>query len=258
MNTTKERIHWVDIAKGLLILLLLVHHFCSATKGSIIPNSDFGFVWKWQFVFTAFFMQAFLFMSGFCSNFMAPVDVFFKKLIKQLVVPFVFFELIVCVYRIPYNQYSIQAVFDYWVESGGTHYWFLNALILSKVYIFIFLRFYKNESHLVLSSLILLAIAVFLNDYDIGSNFLCFRQSLGSIFFVALGFFVKNRQKLLEKKRLMWGGIIYVFALFFLFVVLGKRPPVFTAGMGVKMISLTVFLVTSVTGIMAFTFTVKK
>jgi fucose 4-O-acetylase-like acetyltransferase len=201
----KERIHWVDIAKGLLILLLLIHHFGSAIKGSIIPKEDFSFVGAWQFVFTAFFMQAFLFMSGFCSSFTTPVDVFLKKLLKQLIVPFCFFELITCTYWSSSDRFSIHAVLDYWIESGGTHYWFLNALILSKVYIYIFLRLYKNEYSLIISSLLLLIVAIVLNDYDIGYNFFCFRQSLGSIFFVALGFFVKSRQELFEKS-LKWGG----------------------------------------------------
>lgn len=74
---TKERLHWVDVAKGLLIILLLVHHFSSATRRTGISSDQFWFVTCWQIIYTCFFMQAFFFLSGYCSNFSHPVKLFF-------------------------------------------------------------------------------------------------------------------------------------------------------------------------------------
>lgn len=66
---SKERLHWVDVSKGILILLLLLHHFSSAKRVLGIDGDYFTFITCWQQVYTAFFMQAFMIMSGYCSNF---------------------------------------------------------------------------------------------------------------------------------------------------------------------------------------------
>lgn len=57
----KERIHWIDIAKGILILLLLIHHFRTALESNDIDISFYPFMTAWTILFTTFFMQAFFF-----------------------------------------------------------------------------------------------------------------------------------------------------------------------------------------------------
>lgn len=94
----KERIHWIDVAKGTLILLLIIHHFSPAFKLTGISQENYSFLMSWQFIFTSFFMQAFFFMSGYCSNFNKEVRPFFLSLFKQLILPFIIFELITCIY----------------------------------------------------------------------------------------------------------------------------------------------------------------
>ncbi len=210
----KERIHWVDVAKGILILLLIIHHFGSAFKITDIPKDDYGFVFFWQYVFTTFFMQAFFFMSGYCSSFNKNVKPFVLSLFKQLILPFIFFELLTCIYWSSNNGISVNNLYHYWLNSNGTHYWFLNALILAKLYIYVIVNFVNskylsNNIFLLLSSFFFLVISIALNDLDFGTNFLCIRQSLGAVFFVVLGYIAKIKNEVFEK-ALKWGGYFLV------------------------------------------------
>ena len=197
----KERIHWVDVAKGILILLLIIHHFRPAFKLDEISLADYGFVTSWQFVFTSFFMQAFFFMSGYCSNFNKEAKTFVLSLFKQLILPFIFFELLTCIYWSSSNELSVKNVYQYWVNSNGTHYWFLNALILAKLYLYVIVnsKYLSNNVFLLLSSFCFLVISIVLNDLDFGTNFLCIRQSLGAVFFVVLGYIAKLKNEVFEK-----------------------------------------------------------
>ena len=244
-----NRIHWVDIGKGILILLLLVSHFESAIKRVDIEilASDFTFVSFWQIIFRSFFMQAFLFISGFCSNFNKNTRDFSISLLKQIIVPFCVFEMFICIYWTRDIGLPLTDVFNYWVNTGGTHYWFLNALAVSKLFVFLMIRITNKDWILLVTSFLLLVAAIFLNDYDIGSNFLCIRQSLGSIFFVVLGYVVQKYPNVLDKKNrlLIW---IYPVVLL-LCVILHINIPIFAAGMNVHLKSIPVFLVLSISGI---------
>ena len=251
--TQTNRLHWVDIGKGILILLLLVHHFGSAVhRTEMINMSDFWFVTLWQPLFTAFFMQAFLFMSGFCSNFKKEPKDFIIGLLKQIIIPFLVFEFLVCIYW----SGSITKAFDFWIASGGTHYWFLNALALSKIYIYLFIRITDKNWLLLASTFLLLIVAVFFNDFDLGPNFMCLRLSVGSIFFVALGYVIKGRQELLERntKYLIWIYPLLILACFLLHI----RVPSFTAGMDVHLKVFPLFILTSISGIYIYIYICKK
>ena len=247
----KDRLHWIDIMKGLLILLLLIHHFGSVTRRlGGFPTQAFFFVYCWQDIYTCFFMQTFLFISGFCSSFSIPISVFISKLIKQLIVPFVIFEFIICIVSSALNsEVSVKAFYNYWIESNGTHLWFLNALIFSKSFIYIITRFLtKSISFLYLMSILLFVVAIIANSFDIGYNFLCIRNSFASALFVVIGYHFKNDLKLFVKLQRLG----YLFPYILLFLLMFNIPiPMLTASIGFGIKGIPVFLVTSFCGTMA-------
>ena len=89
-----KRIHYLDIAKGLLIILLLFHHYGSARRRLDVSNDFYEQYKLWQIVFTAFFMPTFFVISGYCSNFNKPFKAFFKTQFKQLLIPYITFEIL--------------------------------------------------------------------------------------------------------------------------------------------------------------------
>lgn len=249
---SKERIHWIDVAKGILILLLLIHHFTPATDYLGIDKHPFHFFYCWTIIFTCFFMQAFFFMSGYCSNFQKQARPFFYGLFKQLVVPFICFELLICIYYT--RSLDMVCVYSFWIKSEGTHLWFLNALLVSKIFVWCCVRITNKSKYLLLITLLLLVVAVGLKQFHIGSDFLCVKQSLGSAFFVALGYVCKSESFLLKIRKL--GDYFpYILLLLLLFDI---KIPTFMGSMKVTLISLPVLLATTISGTMALINVCKK
>ena len=61
----KERIHYLDITKGVLILCLMLSHFNSATQRLGVEYEWFKIINYWTPFFACFFMQCFFFISGY-------------------------------------------------------------------------------------------------------------------------------------------------------------------------------------------------
>lgn len=243
---TKKRYHWVDVAKGLLIILLLVHHFSAAARRLNLNNDQFWFVSCWQIIYTCFFMQAFFFLSGYCSNFSHSAKTFFTKLLKQLIIPFVCFQLIICVINTYEVQpFSLQAVFDYWLGVKGSSLWFLNALIVSKTIVWMCLRMNKSFQFLLVFSFVLLLLAIFLKQRDWGANFFYIRQSLAAVLFVAFGHFIKNRQDMFKYVRI--AALVFPYLLL-LMVLFGIAIPQVTVDMQVGLLSAPIFVFVSLCG----------
>ena len=252
---SKERLHWIDVSKGILILLLLLHHFSVAKRVLEIDGEYFTFITCWQKVYTAFFMQAFLIMSGYCSNFNKSSQQFWGGVIKQLVIPFIFFQFVICcISSIEKSNFTINGIFNIWISFGGTTLWFLNALIVSKIIIYYMRRNVQSVSIIFIFTLFLLLIAHTLDYFDWGTNFLCIRQSLGSVFFVYFGCMLREKDGLFSKCSQL--GYIYPYVL--LMLLLFKLPiPASTANMA-SLILVPLFVPLSISGSMAFFTLCKK
>ena len=128
-----EREKYIDIAKGLLILMVVIHHLPQVGNRLCNLNSEFlNTINSYSFVVSAFFMQAFFIITGLCSSFNKPVKQFissnFKTLIwagftlgvlESFISPTMDLSLIYTI-----NCRSIIRTFI----KYGTNYWFLSSL----------------------------------------------------------------------------------------------------------------------------------
>lgn len=84
----KERLHYIDVAKGLLILMVVWGHYellcrlCFNIKDPLVDTLD-GLEITW----VAFFMPAFFFLTGYCTNFSRPFIPFVWQSVKILLIP---------------------------------------------------------------------------------------------------------------------------------------------------------------------------
>ncbi len=126
--TTKKRISYFDIAKGVLILLLVFAHFRSAVIRIPYDSPYFEMVYGWNHIFTCFYMPAFFIISGFCSNFNKPFKEFLMSLIKKLLIPLVAFTVLTQATSAFINK---QNFFE--LLFSGAVLWFLWAMLISKL-----------------------------------------------------------------------------------------------------------------------------
>lgn len=254
----KDRLHWVDIAKGMLILMLIIHHLSSAFKLSDIDTSEFLFLTCWQPIFTTFFMPAFFIISGYCSNFSKGAVTFWLDLAKHLILPLLLFEFFTCLFWTfvaHKDNITFGDVLSFWIRNNGTHFWFLNALIFSKIILWMFHKICKSLPILMFMTFFLLATGVLCNQLEVGSNFLYIRHSFVATFFVATGFLLKNNSGLSKYLDLLGVGFPYMLLLLYMF---HRHIPVYTANMNVSIQELPIFIVLSIGGTMALFSLAKK
>lgn len=145
-----ERIDWIDSAKGLGILLVMLGH--CYMEG------------KFTFWFYSFHMALFFFLSGYTFRVKEKYIYFFVKKIRTLLVPYVFFVVITMVFNgslaiIYGSTYDIIEILKlYLVQNRYTLLWFITCLFLSEQCMFalekIFLRREYNNLIWLISGII--------------------------------------------------------------------------------------------------------
>lgn len=134
-----KRIEYIDFAKGILIVLVVVDHVYWMINGSGTPKYEELYLWynfrKW---FQPWYMAAFFFLSGMVVNYNKPFISFLKRNIQTLIVPSISFS-IIC-----YSIENIKSVFtinflygllDCLLSLGS--YWFLISLFFAKIIMYV-------------------------------------------------------------------------------------------------------------------------
>lgn len=123
----KIRITYIDIAKGILIMLVLYDHlpdvyeYVLQGQNEIIHTID-----QSQWVYKCFFMPAFFVITGMCSSFNKPFRQFLISNFKSLIIPNVVFTLVGAIPQVGLSTFKM--ILLYFGE-----YWFLTSLFVSKV-----------------------------------------------------------------------------------------------------------------------------
>lgn len=130
----KERIHWVDIMKGLLILLVVFHHIPQNAISQGFSN-DFWISYddlKWYYC--CWFMASFFIATGLCSNFNKPFIVFLKTSFKTIILPAIAIHSFLDIVSLIHEGFSLKLFFipiKRFLLLGND--WFLTSLFLSRL-----------------------------------------------------------------------------------------------------------------------------
>lgn len=120
-NVIMERLCYIDATKGILILLVIAGHvpFAMVKLGGI-PSSAISLWGEINYnTFASFYMASFFFITGYCSNFNKPLDVFIKDNLATLILP--------CLLLSSPTNWFIMALFlskllYYWINRLGKKY----------------------------------------------------------------------------------------------------------------------------------------
>ncbi len=81
----KERFHYIDVSKGLLMILVVYAHLCGF--GAVKDNTVIIGIRYSVNTFLSFYMPCFFVITGICSNFRKPFKSFIVGNIKSLILP---------------------------------------------------------------------------------------------------------------------------------------------------------------------------
>ena len=244
----KNRIAYFDIAKGILIILLVFAHFRSAAVRMPYDSPYFSMVYNWNCIFTCFYMPAFFIISGYCSNFSKPLRVFLKSLFKTLLIPFVSFTIINQATVAIYNGTSfLDQMWQNILEGGGL--WFLQAMIIAKMLFYALKRLRVSSSlnggGYLIVFLMLMVVGVGLNQWKIGNNLFFLNHALIASFWIAIGQWLKEHPTIYEK---MVDASVYVYPI----VALASffKCPSLTASISISLLTIPLHIIYSLVGTM--------
>lgn len=253
MKEISSRIAYFDIAKGVLIILLVISHIASAEGRLSYENPYFNNLFNSFRLFRTFYMPAFFVISGLCSSFRKPPKPFFYGILRQLVIPLLVFGIIssalddVLIYHNGIGHAIIRFL---------THFdtlWFLQALIVSKLILYFLLRHVGNVSYILVLSLLMMAFGVYLDGHEIGPNVFFYKHGLIAFFFLTLGALLRERPELFEK-LLKLSVVLFPLSTILSF----KFYYAFAADIVVSLRSIPLFLFYSVTGSLFILFLARK
>ena len=201
-----SRISYIDIARGILVSLIVLHHLIGTSMNLVkVPNDFLNMLSELQMpLFVGYFIQTFFVISGFCTNFSIQWKEFLTKQVKTLLVPNIVFTILIHLYR-----GDISGSFYDIIERGGW-LWFFTALFVGKV-VYYFVRQWVRNEYLNFGLLLVVSFAgVYLNDRDLIFNYWWHRQALTLLLFLALGNWLRSK---LFDNRIWIFGIVYLAAI---------------------------------------------
>ena len=234
----------MDVAKGVLILLLIEHHRAHVQSYNSIDTSMFdSHLGSWQLLFICFFMQAFFLISGYCSNFDKPAARFLWTQTKGILIPYVFFQIAWCLFFSWYfPTYSWKQDI---LQIPNTTYWFFIALFISKIIVFLLHRKFAEKT-VVGVSLALTFLGILNSNYGVVGNYFAINQCLMACFFIAIGAYLKRNPNLYDR------GIKYSITIFpwlFVILIMFKRDiPFATGAVNCSLQYIPVWFVLTITG----------
>lgn len=200
-----RRIEWIDNLRGFGILMVMLGHALTggALKGLIY----------------SFHLPVFFFASGYLFN---PLKYksslsFVKSRSRTLLVPYFVFSIVIILFRAfvilgknllvnsitSYNE-VYNSLIGVVVQMRNTDYsgfcWFLALLFISQILLYYLVKISKSNYKYIILSLILLFVIGWAYIYFIGISLPWhIDASFVSVFFVGLGFIVRNKAEIFSK-----------------------------------------------------------
>lgn len=204
MENKKERLTYLDVAKGIGILLVVIGHVYAFNRQIV---DRFFVIWLYSFHMPLFFI-----ISGMLIAYKDEKDIwkFVKKRIKGILIPYVFFSIFSIIVFAIVNDFSreifVQNVKATICGVGIDTLWFLPALFFGEVIFFVLRNLLKNKYVICIISAIIYTLGNFMmKDYGLICLF------LGRIC-IAVGFIMIGNytMDLIRKRNMPWYGLIVI------------------------------------------------
>lgn len=228
----KERLHWVDAAKGILILLMALGHMTQrgdelgVTCHAIDAIKLTGLLWA------PIYMATFFIISGFWGKYDLGFKDFIVKSAKSLLLPLllfsflggIFHELFYEILKRTYNEGAMM----YPSLVISLDYWFVLALFIAKCLYWLICKLTRNERlRWVISGLVYFVGVLMLKAWFL-PNYACWKWAVVMMIYLPVG-------RVVVKHLHNWKLFILAFVIFgtawAIFYHFGFGFPYTTAGM---------------------------
>ena len=214
------RLHWVDVAKGILILLVVLAHFDVLSRTVGVDHVGTSDIRVLNFLFTSFYMAAFFVLTGYTTNFQKKFSTFFIGSFKSLIIPaFCFSILSLILLSILYKDWTYVKSFittDFWYR-GFEFYWFLIALFLARICYWFLYKYLLSDIAKGAFLFVMMLLGIYLSskyrntpDSPFTNNPFFYHHFLRMAFFLWIRQMYKQYESRIKLYYLMWAGMICV------------------------------------------------
>ena len=202
---TKQRLPWIDVSKGILILFVVLGHIEYYAQ-EFVGSHSYDFLHHILFLYLPYYIPAFFIVTGFCSNFDVPFKTFLVKNIKTLLVPSVLIGFLVARWIELFLYGGGLSVSNFlsinYMElcmTGG--HWFLTTLFLSKMVLYLQRKYFDYSPILVfVVYLLMMLLGSLLYNNNILPNIWYFKHVLLLLPFLYLGSWLRTNPKWVDKR----------------------------------------------------------
>lgn len=192
-----NRLHYIDIAKGILILMVIIGHYENATR-QYIKCDLINQINSLEILWGSFFMPAFFLITGYCSNFHNKFKIFFLQNLKTLILP----ALIICLFLnwfdlllqkethlIAYRPSLKGLIISFWAP------WFLPALFIGKnIFWLIYNHITEWKYRFIIPFCLMIVGFIAFNHFNESINIWYYKHSFILILFIAIGVYLKEKR----------------------------------------------------------------
>lgn len=194
----KERLHWVDAAKGMLIVLVAMVHIVGRAEELDISCAAIGVIGIIGGIF-CFRMPAFFILAGFWGKYDMSFKDFLIRNAKGLLLPLLIFSFLGGVlheatYEILKGSYNAGAL-EWPFLDISLDYWFVLALFLAKCVYWAVCRIIKKQIVRFLICVGIYALGVLSLKAWFLPNFACWKWALIMLVYLPIGQWVREHLK---------------------------------------------------------------
>lgn len=228
----KQRQPWIDIAKGILILIVLLGHV-QYFAHDFAGTDEFKFVEHTHILFITWYMPAFFVITGYCTNFEIKFWDFLIKNLKSLILPSILIGVFLSSWitlffssqGLSYQNFLKQNYWGILVTCGP---WFLTALFVAKIVMYCILKYVKcNNIWKFLLLMLLMLIGCSLYNKKVVLNLWYFEHALMLLPFLFVGVLLRNHKprKHEDVMILLLGGVFLGMAIMMKYSEIGLTYP---------------------------------
>lgn len=253
----KERLHYIDVAKGLLILMVVWGHYeliCRLCFG--INDPTVNMLDSVESFWVSFFMPAFFFFTGYCTSFRKRFIPFFVQGVKILIVPAVIIN-----YTANIIEYMSWGGVDmFWIVKTTVKSflltcageWFIPSLFLSRLIVWALVRIKRVLLQLVIALIMFCSGVVLYDCFPQIPEIWSYKHALMMIIFMIVGNILKN-------KELIRDGGQWIYMVLLIIVLFSRTGvPYITNRVSVALWQIPIVLVLALSGISFIVYVSKK
>lgn len=202
----KERNHYFDNAKLVLIFLVVFGHFIEPITSNRLIRTVFLFIYT-------FHMPAFIFISGYFSKSQVAKG-WFKKLIEKFIIPYIIFQLLFVLFTkiIGIDGYKFNILFPAYT------WWFLFAMFVWNIIFRIIIKLNLKIELIIVLNII---VAVLVGYFDFVSGGLAISRIILFFPFFLLGYYFKikniNPQNIIKNSKISLIILMVFFIIIYIF-----------------------------------------